>query len=67
MGDADKKRRHRAATSRAMKRVAEARKCPCCGKKSALSRHSQPFLPTVYVCRWCGHEHAAGDRPGDTR
>jgi len=37
----------------AMKRSAERRKCPECGRKSALSHYSDE---TCFgsVCRWCG-------------
>lgn len=51
----DYQRRHRKATSDAMKRHAKARQCPMCERKSALLKHECPEF-VMYKCRWCGHE-----------
>lgn len=60
--NADQQRRHRAATSAAMKRRAEALKCPACGRKSALQRvrDDRGFIVAV-VCRWCKYEKARAE------
>jgi len=55
----DRHRRHREATSKAMKRVAEARRCPACQRKNAISRRyletGGPELIKVVRCRWCDY------------
>lgn len=51
----DKARTHRAATSKAMKRMATAAKCPECNRKSALRRICDGGFWMV-TCRWCGYE-----------
>lgn len=53
--DTDHRRRHRLATSRAMKALAEAKRCPACGRKGALQRHEELGF-VLRTCRWCGHE-----------
>ena len=52
-----KQARHRTATSVAMKRLAEARQCPKCKRKGALSR-SDLYSVVFYQCRWhdCDYE-----------
>jgi ribosomal protein S14 len=51
--NADQHRRHAAATSKAMKRIAEARRCPKCGRKSAIVREFDEVLfCVVSYCRW---------------
>ena len=55
----DYQREHRRATSVAMKRHAEARQCPKCQRKSALTLAVfDEFV--LYVCRWkdCNYERA---------
>ena len=44
-------------TGKAMSRIAESRKCPQCGRKSALKHHSDDFSYGSY-CRWesCGYQ-----------
>ena len=55
--DADAKRRLKTGTSSAMKRIAEGRRCPKCGRGYALSRSRAGGI-SVAVCRWsdCGYE-----------
>lgn len=45
-------------TVKAMERSASARRCPKCGRKSALKHHSDDMMYGSY-CRWqdCGYEH----------
>lgn len=54
---ADQVRRIRAGTSEAMKRVAKARQCPKCGRKSAIKKvYSEDVSFVSKVCRWCDYE-----------
>jgi hypothetical protein len=41
-----------------MKRSAETRRCPKCGRGASLKSSRVPGLPTVIFCRWkdCGYE-----------
>ena len=48
----DKQRRHRTATSAAMKRMAAARKCPKCNRKSALKKLYIEGVGLLITCRW---------------
>lgn len=53
--DADYRLKHRAATSKAMKRNAKNRQCPSCKRKAAMTTNrAGGFI--VKVCRWCGFE-----------
>jgi ribosomal protein L37AE/L43A len=53
--NSDKTRRHREATSAAMKKDASHRRCPKCERKSALKRVVEGDLWMV-TCRWCDYE-----------
>jgi ribosomal protein L37AE/L43A len=53
--NSDKTRRHRLATSVAMKKDAAQRQCPKCGRKSALKRMDDGDL-FIVSCRWCDYE-----------
>lgn len=56
---ADQKRRIRAGTSAAMRRLAEKRQCPKCKRKMALSHHRDSAGRIIFsVCRWCDYEKA---------
>ena len=48
----------------AMRRDAERRQCPACGRKSALRRIQLPGQPGIWVCRWtdCQWEGTGEDR-----
>jgi ribosomal protein L37AE/L43A len=48
----DAQRKHRTATSKAMKRIAESKKCPTCGRKNAVKRVQLDPWTVVRVCRW---------------
>ena len=49
-------------TVKAMRRSAESRECPECGRKSAMQFHSDDF-GFGRTCRWCGHStYQARDR-----
>lgn len=50
----EKQRRHRKATSDAMKRLAATRQCPACERKMALSVHVVGTTIAVKQCRYCG-------------
>lgn len=50
--------------SAAMRRSAEARRCPHCARKSALSRVETEFV-TANVCRWCGYARGRDLSTGD--
>lgn len=54
----EQQRRHRTATSKAMKRVAESRRCPKCERGMAL-RSSKDAVMRVTTCRYCDFERAA--------
>ena len=51
----EKQRRRSNAASKAMKRRAESRKCPKCGRKNAVTRTADNDF-VVYTCRWCDYE-----------
>ncbi len=51
----DRSRHHRRRTSEVMKRMAETRKCPECGRKAALKRTTDGDYWHV-KCRWCPYE-----------
>ena len=53
----DQNRHRNAETSKAMRRIAESRKCPKCGRRMALKHHSDEWSFGSY-CRWegCGYE-----------
>ena len=51
----DKQRKHRMATSKAMYRSAQARKCPKCGRMNALKR-TEDAMGMLRMCRWCDYE-----------
>lgn len=56
----EQKRRHREATSAAMKRRAKALQCRKCSRLNALMRIKNSLgIVEVVVCRYCKHE-----RPG---
>jgi ribosomal protein L37AE/L43A len=61
----DAQRRHRAATSKAMKHRAESRRCPKCGRRSALKRVRLDVYATMSVCRWpdCKYERVVDGMP----
>lgn len=44
--------------SRGMRRSAETRRCPKCGRGAALKVDRNPALGSVILCRWkdCGYE-----------
>ena len=52
----DKQRKHRSATSKAMKAYAEAARCKACNRGNALKKHVLDPWTVVRVCRYCGHE-----------
>ena len=53
----DKERKHRRATSMAMKSHAEALRCPGCGRGSALKRFDlDQWTGSVFRCRYCKYE-----------
>lgn len=57
----DKQRRHRTATSRAMKRVAENRRCKNCGRANATRRNA--WLGSIIItCIYCGDERAVSPK-----
>ena len=51
----DRARRHRNATSRAMKRMAEARRCPKCRRGNAISKRVD-VMGVDRWCRYCAYE-----------
>ena len=54
--DPTKKATWASNVGRAMRKQAEAKKCPNCGKKNALKRHRDAVF-SVAVCRYgCGYE-----------
>lgn len=53
----DYQRKHRRATSEAMRRHAESRACPKCDRGGALKRIEFGEV-IIYLCRYCGHEHS---------
>lgn len=59
----DAQRKHRTATSRAMKAHAEARRCPDCDRKSALQMVPLTERHVMFVCRWCKREFEPGPGP----
>ena len=70
--NAERRRRHAAATSAAMRRSARDRTCPWCERKGALSVHIDAAMGvSLRRCRWkdCGFERgcsfgsAAGPEP----
>ncbi len=58
--DEAQRRRMRDGLRRKGRRQAEARRCPACGRGAALIKSAAAW-PTVYVCRYCRHEHTAGN------
>jgi hypothetical protein len=50
--DTSQKRRMKAGLSRKMLALAEARKCPDCGRKMALTIIRGTF-PSIHICRFC--------------
>lgn len=51
----------RKSVSDALIRLAEARRCPACERKSALLTCGTDGDVTIKVCRWCGHEKRIGE------
>ena len=64
--NADRQRKLKAGLSRKMRRLAEARKCPECGRKYALQRDRSAW-PTVVSCRYCDYERASEVEPQQRR
>lgn len=58
--DLDRQRKMKAGLKARMRRTAESRRCPACDRKQALTKVPKlcPGEPQIYVCRYCGHEHA---------
>lgn len=52
----DHKRHRNAATSAAMLRLAEARKCRTCNRKGGVAVLDLDPWTVVSRCRYCGHE-----------
>jgi len=62
----DKQRRHREATSKAMKRMSYP--CPACGRgQNRNPIDVSGFGDLLWACVYCGHEWAAGGRAASLR
>jgi hypothetical protein len=57
-------RRHAEGCRKAMRRVAESRRCPACGRGYALGRTRIPWTGTLLKCRWCPYERLVGSGDG---
>lgn len=62
----DKQRRHSQATSAAMRRSAESRRCPKCKRKAAVNRQSLRPGTSLRWCRWddCDYEKITDSTAG---